>query len=70
MPELSPIVIRLPASSALSPISLSTRRRSLLAGTPAFCWSPSMVRNSAQSGRSPIFKIGSFGSDASELADF
>ena len=29
-------------------------------GTPAFCCRPSMVRNSDQSGRSPIFKSGRF----------
>src|SRR5262249_37387872 len=50
------------ASSALSASSFRTRRRSLSAGTPAFCWSPSMERNSAQSWRSAIFKFGSFSS--------
>jgi hypothetical protein len=32
----------------------------VVAGTPAFCCRPSIDRNSDQSGRSPIFKIGAF----------
>ena len=41
-----------PVSSALSASSFSTRRRSLPAGTPAFCCSPSTVRKRVQSARS------------------
>ena len=46
-----------PVSSALSASSFSTSRRSLLAGTPAFCCRPSTVRKEVQSARSN-FKFG------------